>query len=392
MPLTLRLLLACSLCLYLACDVDRDFVTGNAVQLRLGIDTLTFDTVFTARGSATASFKVYNDASDPIRIDRISVAGMTGVSYTFNVDGFTGPEARDVVIWAKDSIFVFVEVEVDPTAPEDVSPFIAEDRLLFETGDLQESVVLQAFGQNANYLNGFNRGAFFQPICQDGTFTLPTDLPTVIYGSMFVDSCTLRALAGTRIYFHGGLQRNSVIGGDGIFSDGFIFVLPEGKIEFTGTLEEPILLASDRLEEGLRESRGAYRGLILGVGSRGNRLQHTTIRNAIVGITADSLAEVTLDNVTIENTSSAAISDLPVGGDGPQQPVPFQLRQYDPVPEGGRPPARALHTGQLRRRCRRAQPVEYILRCRPQLLRRAAAGNGSQLHPGGVAEQRARVQ
>ena len=133
-----------------ACDVDTDFVTGDAVQLRFSQDTLTFDTVFTARGSATRSLKVYNQGDEPIMIDRINVAGETGVNYTFNVDGFQGPEARDVIIWGGDSIFVFVEVEVDPTDPENISPFIAEDRLLFETGSVQEEVVLLAFGQNAN--------------------------------------------------------------------------------------------------------------------------------------------------------------------------------------------------------------------------------------------------
>lgn len=291
-----------------ACEVDRDFVTGDAVQLRFGTDTLRFDTVFTARGSATRQFKVYNDGSDPVKIDRIAVAGETGVTFTFNADGKMGPSAEEVVIFGQDSIFVFVEAEVDPTQPEEVSPFIAEDRIVFTTGGTERSVVLEAFGQNANYLNGFRAGGFFQPICQDGTFTLPTDLPTVIYGSMFVDSCTLQVLAGTRIYFHGGIQRNPVLAGTGIFNDGFIYALPEGRLELRGTLEDPILLASDRLETGFMESVGAYRGLIIGAGSRGNVLEHVTIRNSIVGVTADSLAEVTITDSRIINSSGPAVT------------------------------------------------------------------------------------
>ena len=305
MRLTL-LLSVLLICLY-ACDVDRQYVTGEAVELRFGVDTLSFDTVFTSRGSATMGFKVYNDAADPVRIDRVYVAGETGVDFTFNVDGTMGPQAEDVVIFGKDSIYVFVEVEVDPTEPTEISPFIATDRLVFATGDTEESVVLEAYGQNALYLNGFNRGTFFQPICQDGTFTLPTELPTVIYGSMFVDSCVLRVLAGTRIYFHGGLQRNEQIGGSGIFDDGFIYTLPQGKIEFLGTLENPIVLATDRLEEDFAESAGGYRGLVIGPASRGNRIEHTEIRNAIIGVTVDSLAEVTLENTTIAYSSGPAI-------------------------------------------------------------------------------------
>ncbi|PPK88131.1 hypothetical protein CLV84_1095 [Neolewinella xylanilytica] len=301
------ILLVVLLTLCFACEVDRDYLTGDSVELRFSLDTLTFDTVFTARGSATRVFTVYNDGSDPVLIDRITVAGETGVTFTFNADGTMGPEVEDVVIFAQDSIFVFVEVEVDPTEPEEVSPFIATDRLLFETGDFQHEVTLEAYGQNALYLNGFNRGTLVQPICQDGTFTLPTELPTVIYGSLVVDSCVLRALAGTRIYFHGGLQRDEQPGGLGIFEDGFIYTLPAGRIELLGTLEDPIILATDRLEEDFAESTGGYRGLVLGPLSRGNRIEHTEIRNAIIGVTVDSLAEVTLANSRITNSSGAAV-------------------------------------------------------------------------------------
>ncbi|WP_116105988.1 hypothetical protein [Lewinella sp. IMCC34191] len=293
--------------LLFACEVDRDYLTGDSVELRFSVDTLTFDTVFTARGSATRVFKVYNDASDPVMIDRIHVAGETGVEFTFNADGTMGPEAEDVVIFGQDSIFVFVEVEVDPTQPSAVSPFVATDRLLFETGNFQHEVTLEAYGQNAFYLNGFNRGTLVQPICTDGTFTLPTDLPTVIYGSLVIDSCVLRVLAGSRIYFHGGLQRDNRPDGLGIFDDGFIYTFPSGRIELLGTLEDPILLATDRLEEDFTESTGGYRGLILGPESRGNRIEFTEIRNSIIGVTVDSLAEVSLVNTRITNSSRSAV-------------------------------------------------------------------------------------
>ena len=300
------LLFGLTCCLLWACDPDPDFVTGDAVQLRFEADTLSFDTVFAARGSATLPVRVYNDAKEPIRIDRVFVEGRTGVTFTFNADGTMGPEAKDVVIWGSDSIYVFVEVEVDPSSSLEESPFIAEDRLVFEFGNFREEIVLQAFGQNAVYLNGFRRGVFFQPICASGTFTLPNDLPVVIYGSMFVDSCTVRALAGTELYFHGGLQRNEFAPSG--FVDGFLYTLPNGRLELLGTSEDPILLATDRLETGFERSAGAYRGLIFGPGSTGNRLEHTELRNAFIGVQADSLAEVTLDNVIISNTAGPAIA------------------------------------------------------------------------------------
>ncbi|WP_020567539.1 right-handed parallel beta-helix repeat-containing protein [Neolewinella persica] len=293
--------------LFASCEVDTQFVTGDAVQIRFSQDTVAFDTVFTARGSATRQFKVYNDQDQPVKIDRITVDGETGVNFIFNVDGTRGPEANDVVIWGNDSIFVFVEVEVDPTEPEETSPFIAEDRLVFEMGNVREDVVLLAFGQNANYINGFNRGVPFRITCANGIATLPVDLPTVIYGSMFIDSCIVQALPGTRIYFHGGVQRNDVQFG-GFFNDGFIFTQPNGSLQLLGTLEDPVIVRTDRLESAFAESTSKYRGLILGPGSTDNRLEHTQLLNAIVGITIDSAAEVTVENSIIAYSGGPAIS------------------------------------------------------------------------------------
>ncbi len=296
------------LTVFASCDVETEFLTGEQVALRFSLDTLTFDTVFTARGSATRQLKVYNDKDQPVQIDRIFVEGNTGVNFIFNADGTQGPEARDVVIWGNDSIFIFVEVEVDPTEPTEVSPFIAEDLLVFETGNLRDDIVLLAFGQNANYINEFGRGQFFRITCANGIATLPVDLPTVIYGSMFIDSCIVQALAGTRIYFHGGVQRNAGVGGNGFFNDGFIFTQPNGSLQLLGTAENPVILRTDRLEPEFDEEPAKYRGLILGPGSKDNILEFTQLHNALVGITLDSLAEVTIDNSIIAYSGGPAIS------------------------------------------------------------------------------------
>jgi hypothetical protein len=313
LPQRLLLLTALALaCLTTACDVETEFLTGSNVELRFSTDTLAFDTVFVARGSATQRMKIYNDGEQPIKIDRIRVEGRTGVNFIFNIDGTPGPEARDIVIWGEDSIFLFVEVEVDPTEPVNTSPFIAEDRLIFETGDVQEDVLLLAFGQNANYLNGFRRGEFgaisAMNCGSDGFFTLDAELPTVIYGSLTVDECILRALPGTKIYFHGGVQRNDQFAGTGFFNDGLIFTTATGAVQFLGTLEEPVILRTDRLEPSFDQEPAKYRGLVLGAGSKDNRLEYTQLFNAIVGITIDSAAEVTVENSVIAYSGGPAIS------------------------------------------------------------------------------------
>ncbi len=288
-----------------SCEVDRQFLSGNEVNLRFELDTLSFDTVFTERGSATRFFKIYNTSATAAKIDRITVAGSSGVRFQINVDGFQGPVVEDVTIWGNDSIYVFVEVEVDPTVPEETSPFIVEDRLLVSTGDREQAVILQAFGQNANYVNGFGKGVPFVLSCNNQTAQWVAGLPYVIYGEMFIDSCMLEVLAGTRIYIHGGVARNELFG---IFNDGFIYTLPNGSLRCLGSQDAPIIIQTDRLEPAFQQQRGQYLGLIFGPLSRGNRLEYTQILHAIQGVTVDSLADLTLLSSQIAFTAASAIS------------------------------------------------------------------------------------
>jgi len=56
-----------------ACEVETEFLTGPGVELRFSTDTVTFDTGFTSRGSATRLMKVYNDLDHPVKNNRLSV-------------------------------------------------------------------------------------------------------------------------------------------------------------------------------------------------------------------------------------------------------------------------------------------------------------------------------
>ncbi|MEL6143472.1 MAG: hypothetical protein AAFU67_17870, partial [Bacteroidota bacterium] len=288
-----------------SCDTETTFVTGEGVNLRFEVDTLRFDTVFTQRGSATLFFKVYNEGGDPIKIDQIEVEGTTGVTFDINVDGIQGPQVGETIIWEDDSIYVFVEVEVDPTAPENISPFIVEDQIIFTTGGREQSVRLEAFGQNANYINDFRRGVPFVLSCNNGTTQWAPGLPYVIYGEMFIDSCALEILAGARVYIHGGVARNEFFG---VFNDGFIFTLPNGSLRVLGTREDPVIIQTDRLEEAFADEPGQYLGLVFGPNSRGNRLEHTQLLHTIQGIFADSLSEVSLSNTTVAYSLGPAIA------------------------------------------------------------------------------------
>ena len=295
-----------TLILMASCDKNEDFITDGSFDLEFSLDTLTFDTVFTELGSATRALKVYNRENRPIKIPRIYIDGGESSAFRLNIDGIPGNEAEDVIVWANDSIYIFGEVTVDPDQDVSISPFVIEDKIIFDINEKTQSVVLEAWGQNANYFpSRFNKGVAVLLSCDNETIVWDDPKPYVIYGEVFIDSCLLEIAAGTQIYVHGGVAQNETFGG--IFNDGIIYTLENGSININGTLEEPVVIQGDRLEQSYLDDPGQWQGIILGKGSKGNRFEYTTVRNSIFGVYVDSTAELTIKNSQFYNTASSGI-------------------------------------------------------------------------------------
>jgi hypothetical protein len=112
-------------------------------------DTLTFDTVFTTLGSTTKYFKVRNTQSKALNVSDIKLMQLQGTQFRINVDGVSGTEFKNIDIPAHDSIYVFVEVTVNPNSAN--NPFVIFDQVQFVTNGVTQNVVLEAMGQNAYY-------------------------------------------------------------------------------------------------------------------------------------------------------------------------------------------------------------------------------------------------
>ncbi len=84
-----------------------------------------------------------------------------------------------------------------------------------------------------------------------------------------------------------------------------LYTLQNGKLNVKGTREEPVIIQGDRLENAFQNAAGQWFGIILGKGSKGNNFEHTTIKNSIYGIYADSSSSVVLKNAQIFNTSGS---------------------------------------------------------------------------------------
>lgn len=291
--------------LFWNCNREEIIIEGGDISLDFSTDTLRFDTVFTELGSATRFIKIYNREKRRVRIDRISLQNGVGSHFRMNVDGIPGSDIRDVEIAAEDSLYIFCEVTIDPNQPLSISPFVVEGSVLVETGDQSRIVVLEAWGQNANYIpSRFSRGTFSVLSCDLAEVVWNDPKPYVIYGGLFINDCTLTLPPGTKVYVHGGVVRSDDLG---VYNDGFIWVLERGRLNVTGTLEEPVVIQGDRLEENFQNEPGQWTGIFIGAESRGSAINHATIKNSRFGVYVDSAATLVARNAQFYNTSSSGV-------------------------------------------------------------------------------------
>ena len=273
------------------------------IPLRFSVDTLRFDTVFTELGSATRFVKIYNDLNQAVLLDEVSLDDASGF-FRLNVDGISDNTVQNVRIEAQDSIYIFAEVTIDPDMPLSISPFIIERGIDIKANNSQHRIYLESWGQNANYIPSKNSASTVNILtCNLGSRTWDDPKPYVIYGALLIDSCELIIPQGQQVYVHGGVAITDL----GIYNDGLLVFLQNGSLTINGTVDNPVTIKTDRLEDPFDEVSGQWSGILMTAGSSA-RLSHTIIENSIVGLSVDSTAELRLDACTIAHTSGSAIS------------------------------------------------------------------------------------
>jgi hypothetical protein len=282
-----------------SCRPWSKFETSPDAKLSFSVDTMRFDTVFTELGSATRLIKVYNTHDLPIRISKIRLIDNPFAVFNFNIDGVSGNTATDVEIPPRDSLYIFGEVTINPDQPLSSSPFVINAKIEFETNGNVQHVVLEAWGQNANYIPDRWFAGGQAVLVQDAVWDDPR--PYVVYGRLYIDSSTLTLPAGCRVHFHGGLAYPT---DSTVVNDGALIVLPAGKLKILGTAEKPVVIQSDRIEPEFENVRGQYFGMYIFGGSTGNVVRHAEIKHSIIGLWVDSLAELDMSYSKIHTTSS----------------------------------------------------------------------------------------
>lgn len=267
-----------------SCDKE-PFTVDSGDKLTVSSDTIAFDTIFTQVGSVTKRFTVRNPHKKNIKLSRVYIESGAQSSYRINVDGSSAYSHNNITIPANDSIYVFVEVTIDPL--NESLPFVVYDAVVFEYNGNATKVTLEAYGQDVHLL----RSVLIE------TETWTADKPYLIYNNVLVDSGhVLTISAGAKIYFH---HQSSLV--------------VYGRLQVDGTLEEPVVFEGDRFDLGYGETAGRWGTIFIHSKSTGNEVNYAVIKNATAGFQVgepreeESVPSLMLNNVYITNTTTSSL-------------------------------------------------------------------------------------
>lgn len=246
-----------------SCNDDIVYTVDSNATITFSKDTISFDTVFSTIGSSTKNFQVYNNNDKAVKLNRIYLESGGKSGFRLNVDGQNGTQFTDIDILGKDSIFVFVEVTVNPQDAD--SPILVRDTLLFNLQNgISQQVILEAYGQDVIIMKD-------KIISENETFD--SARPYLIYNSLRVDhGATLTIAEGAMLCFHSEAE-----------------LLVYGNIIASGSVEKPIIFRGDRTDKMFTylpydRLDGQWGGIHIFPESFGNVLNHVDIHSGNYGI------------------------------------------------------------------------------------------------------------
>ena len=296
-----------ALIILFSCSKPDEEMMSNA-NLNFSSDTITFDTIFSSIGSITKTLTIYNNNNFDI-ISDINLNGASAANFRMNIDGISGNNQNDIFIGKNDSIFIFIEVSINPSLNS--LPYILSDSLIFTTGQNQQVIKLIAWGQDAYFhtantfgeiINGSDTNKiYYHQINSNQTWL--NDKPHVVYGYVIIEpNAELNINEGTNIYFH----KNSGIIVGNPFSDQY-----GGTLKVNGTLNNEVTFQGDRLDSWYQNVPGQWDRIRFIPGSYNNEINYAIIKNGTTGIHADTVSNsnptVTIRNTIITNMSSIGI-------------------------------------------------------------------------------------
>ena len=276
------------LAVILSCEREKPYSDPDA-RLEFSEDTVFFDTIFTTIGSTTKQLRIYNRYEQPLEVSSIRLAGGDKSVFRLNIDGVPGNNATGIEILPDDSMYIFIEVTLDPNDAD--SLLVIQDSIIFSTNGNIQDVDLVAWGQDVHLI----RSDTLQ------TTTWINDKPYLVYQTLWIDSGHVLTIdPGVRVHFHK-----------------YATMIVKGTVNINGTLEEPVVFQGDRLEEMYSDIPGQWNGVYFWPGtSRDNIINYLEISNGIFGIWADSLADTEVPNIRMSNSVIRNMSSIGIFGRG----------------------------------------------------------------------------
>ena len=267
---------------FMSCKKDK-LLTDNSATVAFSQDSILFDTVFTSIGSATRNIRIINNNSQKINISSIYLEQGQASSFILNVDGVPGKQVNDIEILAHDSIYVFVQVNVNPTSA--LSPLIIQDKIIVSLNGNHQSIALEAWGQDAHYhfpdkaiqyKNGYLPYSTVSTVTTGvtvnwggGALGQPNDnKPHVIYGWLVVDSLQKLVInPGVKVYFH---------------QNAGLWVYRYGTLQVNGALNNEVVFQGDRREADYADVPGQWDRIWINEGHTDNYINYAIIKNGFI--------------------------------------------------------------------------------------------------------------
>ncbi len=306
---TLRILFLFFILLSLgSCRTDMDFDPVSH-PLRFSADTVYLDPVFSETASSSYLVKIYNSSNKNIKIPQLSLGKGEQSYFNLLIEGVSGKRFTNVELLAKDSLYVFVHTlgKADPlnkdfiysdqiqvqghSQPQHIELVtLIKDAYFLHPGKVEKQVLHRVQLEDQTIIEGFYLGD--PDVHAKNTLRLDNQKPYVVYGyAMIPENQTLYLEAGTQMYFH---ENSGIIG------------LKGSAIQAAGTLEDPIILSHDRLEEAYAYTAGQWSGVRM-QNPRSSTLNHVVIENAKIGLYLENASHFTLRNIQLFNHSYTAL-------------------------------------------------------------------------------------
>lgn len=266
-----------------SCDKEEGYNLDPDFRLSFSADTLSFDTLFTGFGSTTKQFKVYNQSSSKVKLSRIFLYNENS-PYRLNVNGIRNNNYVDIDIPANDSLFVFVEVDLQVADIDE--PRSLEDILVFEINEKLQGVILETYAQDVILLSS--------DIVSSRN--LSGKRPYLIEKSISVaEESTLSIEEGAKIYF----KKNAAL---------YI----NGNLKVEGSYGKPVYFGSSRFEDLYKNVPGQWDGIYVSESSENCDLKHFTIENGKNGLiylgSGESANTLHLEYGVIKNFTQKGLS------------------------------------------------------------------------------------